>query len=255
MTVYIDLVILLNFLVDTLLLLGVNRLTGYPANATRSAAAGILGGIYGGLCLLPGFHFLSNAIWRTVTLFGIAATAFGINRSMIRRGGLFTLLNMSLGGIALGFNTGGFWSILCGAAAVLLLCTYCLRGQIKHRVYVPVELTWHGKVRKLTALIDTGNVLTDPVTGQRVLIVNSDIAREMLNLSCEQLQNPVITLAEHPVPGLRLIPYRTVGQTSGMLLAVKMDKVVVDGRIENKLVAFAPTEIGKEDGYQALTGG
>lgn len=255
MAVYIDLVILLNFLVDLLLILGVNRFTGCPAGIGRAALGSAIGGIYGGVCLLPGFHFLGNTVWRLVALLGISAAAFGLNRSMLRRCALFVLLSMSLGGIALGIGKGGFAGVVCGAALVLVLCAFSVRGRAARREYVPVELSWQGRVRKLTALRDTGNELTDPITGQRVLIAGADIAREMLGLSQQQLQQPVETMAQQPIAGLRLIPFRTVGQLSGMLLALPMDRVIVGGIQENRLVAFSPVEIGKGEIYQALTGG
>ena len=39
MKIYLDLVVILNFLVDFLLLLGTNRLSGFPASPLRAAAA------------------------------------------------------------------------------------------------------------------------------------------------------------------------------------------------------------------------
>ena len=42
MKIYLDLVVILNFLVDFLLLLGTNRLSGFPASPLRAAAAAAL---------------------------------------------------------------------------------------------------------------------------------------------------------------------------------------------------------------------
>lgn len=255
MAVYIDLVMLLNFLVDLLLILGVNRFTGCPSRAGRAVLGSAIGGLYGGFCLLPGFRFLGNPFWRLVSLLIISTAAFGFNSSMVRRCALFVLLSMALGGIALGIGSGGFASVMCSAGLVVVLCAFSIRGKVSRREYVPVELQWQGKVHKLTALRDTGNELTDPVTGQRVLIAGADIAREMLGLSQQQLRQPIETLAQQPITGLRLIPYQTVDRLSGMLLALRMDQVLIDGMKESRLVAFAPVDIGKGEIYQALTGG
>ena len=43
MAVYLDLVIILNFLVDLLLLLGANRLSGYPSAIVRCAVSAAIG--------------------------------------------------------------------------------------------------------------------------------------------------------------------------------------------------------------------
>lgn len=60
MTVYVDAVMGLNFLVDLLLLVGTNRLAGHPSEPKRIIPAAALGGLYGGMCLVPGFRFLGN---------------------------------------------------------------------------------------------------------------------------------------------------------------------------------------------------
>ena len=101
---YVDVVAGLNFLVDYLLILGTNRLSGFPPAYCRSGVAAAIGGIYGGACLLPGFSFLSSMLWRIVSLSMIAVIAFGWNRSALQRGGIFVLLSMALGGIATGFG-------------------------------------------------------------------------------------------------------------------------------------------------------
>ena len=58
MAVYLDLVVLLNFLVDALLLMGANRLTGHPPGWKRVALAAAIGGVYAGVCMLPECRFL-----------------------------------------------------------------------------------------------------------------------------------------------------------------------------------------------------
>ena len=60
MDIYLDLAVILNFIVDFLLLLGTNRLAGFPLDARRCALAAALGGVYGGACLIPGFSFLGD---------------------------------------------------------------------------------------------------------------------------------------------------------------------------------------------------
>lgn len=255
MQVYMDLVLLLNFLVDFLLLVGVNRLSGLPSGVGRAALGGVLGGIYGGVCMLPGFRFLGNALWRLAALAGISVIAFGVNGSTIRRGALFVLLSMALGGIALGLGSGSFWDIACGAGMIVVLCAFGLNGRFGGRRCVSVELLCRGVQKKLIALHDTGNELKDPVTGERVLVVGADIAWEMLGLSRAQLCQPLKTVESRAISGLRLIPYHGVGQPGGMLLALRMDKVMIDGVRGSDLVAFAPEIIGRGEVYQALTGG
>lgn len=252
--VYLDLVIGLNFIVDLLLLMGTNSLSGFPFSPLRASIAATLGGVYGGVCLLPGFRFLGNTLWRLVFLALMSVIAFGWNRSALRRGVLFVLLSMALGGIALGIGKGGMLGLIGSAAAVCGLCVLGFHGKPATRKYTRVILRKGERSRALTALHDTGNTLRDPISGESVLVVGADVADEMLHISQAQLLSPLETVASGAIHGLRLIPYRAVGQSGGMLLAMRMDEVLIGGKKGPTLVAFAPNDLGN-DGYQALAGG
>lgn len=255
MTVYLDLVVLLNFLVDLLLLMGTNRLAGYPAALGRSAAAALLGGIYGGVCLLPGFGFLSNTLWRTVSLGLMGVMGFGLEPGALRRCVIFVLLSYALGGVALGLGSGSFFALVTAAGALTLMCLLGFQGKSGNR-YVPVKLIYGEQRVELTALHDTGNTLRDPVTGEQVLVVGPTAAKQLTGLTRNQLRSPVETVAAGKVPGLRLIPYRAVGQAQGMLLGLRIADSRIGKRKGSVLVAFAPDGLGEDCGeFEALIGG
>lgn len=254
MAVYLDLVVLLNFLVDGLLLMGANRLTGYSAGWKRCALAAAVGGVYAGVCMLPECRFLGNTLWRTVSLAGMAVIAYGWNVSALRRGTIFVLLSMALGGMAMGLGSGDFPSLVLAAGGVALLCAMGIKNPLGMKKYQPVELCWRGRKLKLTALVDTGNTLRDPITGGSVLVVGTDVGSR-LGISREMICDPITALTKGDIPGARLIPYRAVGKPGGMLLMVRFEEVKLNGRTISPMVAFAPEEIGQNDGYQALAGG
>ena len=253
--IYLDLVILLNFLVDFLLLLGTNRLSGFPTEGKRLALAAALGGLYSGACLLGSFRFLGNLLWRLVSLGAMAGIAFGWNRSTLKRSGVFVLLSMALGGVALGLGRANIPSLVLSAGGMWLLCRIAFGEGVGQREYVPIELTFGGNRVSLIALRDSGNTLRDPVTGEPVLVIAGDVAASLTGLTQEQLRRPLETLARHPVPGLRLVPYRAVGQEAGMLLAMRFENVKIGSRRQRAIVAFAAEGLGRGQMYQALTGG
>lgn len=255
MTVYLDLVILLNFLVDYLLILGTNRLAGFPPGYGSGGLAAALGGIYAGGCMVPGFAFLGNMFWRIVFLALVAIIAFGCNRSALQRGAVFVLLSMALGGIAVGFGRSSFSALMVSALLMWLLCRFSFRGGVGQREYIPVELNWEGREISVIALKDTGNTLRDPLTGEQVLVAGADVGEKLLGLSEHQLCHPVETLASGIISGMRLIPYRAVGQPGSMLLAVRFRNAKIGNSYEDPLVAFAPEELGRGEVYQMLTGG
>ncbi len=255
MAVYLDLVVLLNFLVDFLLLLGTNRLSGFPARVLPCAGAAVLGGLYVGGCMIPGFSFLGSPLWRCVSLVLMAGLAFGWGVSALRRGAVFILLSMALGGLALSVGRSDFPALVLAALGCFLLCRLSFGGRVGGREYVGVRLRYGGSTVSLVALRDTGNTLRDPITGEQVLVVAGDVAGQLVGLSREQLLHPLDTLARRPIPGLRLIPYRAVGSSGGMLLAMRIEDVQIGSRQQSTIVAFAPEGLESSGMYQALTGG
>lgn len=253
--IFVDLVALINFMVDFLLILGTNRLAGFPPGFGRAVVAAALGGVYGGACLMPGFSFLGNALWRAISLCAIAVVAFGWNRSALQRGGVFVLLSMALGGIAIGIGDEGMMGLFISTGLMWLLCRIGFRGSVGKRSYIPVQLTWGGHQMRVIALKDTGNTLHDPLTGEQVLVAGADVGMNLLGLTEHQLQHPMETVVSGCIPGMRLIPYHAVGQPNGMMLAVRFQNAKIGGADAQPLVAFAPEKIARGDMYQMLTGG
>ena len=247
MVVYLDILLILNFFVDFFLLLGTNRLAGYGPSIRRAALAAALGAAYSALCLAPGFSFLGNLLWRTVCLALMGGIAFGFQKSAARRCVLFYLLSMALGGVALGLKAGNALTLIFAAGGVAVLCYFGFRGKLG-KTFVPVELTYGEKTLSLTALRDTGNSLRAPITGETVTVLSPAIG-ERLGIPGEVLRDPAGAM----LPGLRLIPARTVGG-GGLLAAVRCDSVAIGGRAVGTLVAFAREDFGNGE-YQALTGG
>jgi stage II sporulation protein GA (sporulation sigma-E factor processing peptidase) len=118
-----------------------------------------------------------------------------------------------------------------------------------------VELKYGKKHIHLTALRDTGNSLCDPITGKPVLVICGEVANRLTGLTIDELSRPLETMTNAPIQGLRLIPYRSVGQPAGLLLALKLPYVKIGKWSGSSLVAFAPEQLSGEGDYKALAGG
>ena len=255
MAVYLDLVLLLNFVVDFLLLLGTNRLTGFPAGVGRAAAAAVLGAVYSGMCLMRGFLFLGGTVWRLIFLVLMGLVAFGMNPSALSRTGIFVLLSMAMGGIAMGFGKGDFWMLLLSGCIVLCLCHVGFGKRAGGREYIPLTVTEGDRSATVVALRDTGNSLRDPISGEQVVILDAEAAVRLTGLSRQQLSSPLETMLANPGQGYRLISYSALGQSGGILLAKRYRQVKIGDRQGSRVIAFAPQRIGQGEVYQALTGG
>lgn len=255
MTVYLDLVMGLNFAVDFLLLLGTNSLAGFPPGVRRNLWASALGAVYGAGCLLPGMAFLGNSFWRLVFLALMGAAAFGLGKDAWKRTGIFILQSMALGGMALGLNQRGIPALLLAAAGVWWLSRMAFGNRIGGREYVEVTVREGERSASAVALRDTGNTLSDPITGEQVLILGPEAAKKLLGLEEAELLAPLEAMLSHPGKGYRLIPYRAVGRGGSMLLAKKFSQIRIGDVQRSGIVAFAPERIGVGQMYQALVGG
>jgi stage II sporulation protein GA (sporulation sigma-E factor processing peptidase) len=143
--------------------------------------------------------------------------------------------------------------LLLSALGVWILSRIGFGGSVGGKEYVPVIVREGNRTVSVIALKDTGNSLRDPITGEQVLLLDPEAALRLLDLTREQLRHPMETMMT--TPGLRLIPYSSVGQPGGMLIAKRFDHVKVGDRQGSAIVGFAPERIGVGQVYQALAGG
>lgn len=247
-------VCLLRFAVDLLLLLGTTRLCGAMPQWLQILPAALLGAVHSWGCFQPGFSFLSNSLWRCIALAVTGLIAFGCSVDGCKRIAVFGLLTLALEGITVPFGSGSL-RVLLGIGAICALFLFGFRGRPTGGACVPVEVEYGQKRIRFTALRDTGNMLKDPVTGKSVLVVDAQIAEALTGLTPSQLKCPVESLAQRKISGLRLIPYRTVGSDTGLLLALRFPLVRIGNWKGSTLVAFAPGTLSTDGKYRALTGG
>lgn len=252
---FLNLTVALTCLVELLLLMGAARLCGCFVRFGRAALASLLGGLHALACLTSGFGFLANGWWRAVALVVMALIAYGMDRSSLRAGALYGVLSLAMGGLAELWGRSDSVSVAVSVLVLGVLCILAFWGRMRPNRFVPVSII-HGRKRvDLTALVDTGNTLHDPVSGREVLVADQKVGETLLGLSADQLAAPAETLMCCGIPGLRLIPYTAVGQRGGMLLGLRVDRLVMNGKEQDLVVAFAPQMLGQGGGYRALAGG
>ena len=247
------LVMLLIFMVELLLLLGTNRISGFPQNWKRVLPGAVVTALWGGACMMPGFSFLRSFPWQLLAGGVVCWISFGLDGGVWRRWGMFLLLSLTMGAIARNFSERKWLGLAVAALLVWLLCTVGSDGRMGGQFCVPMEIRYGDQILRLTALRDTGNTLRDPVTGEQVLVIDGDAASQLTGLGKEELSRPMETVGSKL--GYRLILYRSIGQPRGMLLAKRFQDVRVGNWRGSAVVAFAPHTIGGEGGFRALVGG
>ena len=284
-TIYVDELCLLNFLVNFLLLLATSRLSGLHIRPGRLALAALLGAAYAVLTLLPAFGWTAGVLVKLAAAFLMCLTAFGGAGRLVRSTLLFLGLSFGFGGAvyALGlwrYGAAELSSVLLYAPASLRLLlsagALCLGifllvfGQLaRHgglkRDLLSVRLTCGTRSVRLTALLDTGSSLTDPLTGLPVLVAEYETLLPLLPASLHRsftaaaLRSPASlmeSLAETEISArLRLIPYCAVGTAGGLLLGLRTEQASIGQTSVSGLVAaFSPTPLSDGGTYRALIG-
>lgn len=281
--VYIDALFLLNFVVDYLLLLCAGRLAGEVLHRERLALGAALAGAYAAAVFLPGMGFLLHPLCKLAAAVLALLIGYGGSRRLLRvtlvffavsaafAGGILAL--ELLGGRGLTLENGVFSSamdlrlILLSAAGCYVVITLLFQRSARHTAarqeLVPAVLTLDGRRVALTALVDTGNTLTDPATGRPVMVAEGEKVAGLFPSGQApdeaDLRDPVAALERLSQAGFlgrcRLLPYQAVGVECGMLLALRLDGARVGTEDYGKLLlALSPTRLTDGGGYHALIG-
>ena len=281
--IYVDTLFLLNALVDYLLLLAAARLAGEPLRRRRFALGAALGGLYAAAIFLPGLGFLAHPLCRLSSAALMLLAAYGGSRRLLRQGVLFVALTCAfgggvvaiglLGGTGLSLGGGVFYSaldlkvVLLSAAVCYGVLTLVFQRLARHSAaggeLVDIKLNLNERSVSLTALIDTGNTLTDPISGRPVMVAEGERTAVLFprehRPGAADLRDPAAALTRLGTgewrSRFRLLPYRSVGVERGLLLAVRVDSLELDGQGRGPvLVALSPTPVSDGGGYQALVG-
>ena len=242
----------------------------------RLALGAALGAAYACAVFLPGLDFLTHPAVELAVGGAMSLIAFGGGPRLLRSFLAFLVLACALGGGVLAISLLGARGVglergvlspnvdlgvlLLAAAGCYAIAALVFRRTGGHdtRELVEAVLTLGGRQVTVTALLDTGNTLTDPATGRGVMVVEGEKAAPLLDrpLSEVELRNPVDTLTRLDGSGrFRLLPYQAVGVECGLLLAVRLDRARVGEReYQGVLAALSPTRLSDGGTYSALVG-
>lgn len=116
----------------------------------------------------------------------------------------------------------------------------------------------------VNALIDTGNLLTDPISGMPVIIVEKEKLRALIpdneiDRIDELIGGDGIFNEEFCNTRIRAIPYISLGNKNGVMIAYKTDWIKVEYRgeineINNALIGIYNDTLTKNNKYSALIG-
>lgn len=275
MVIYWDVLFGVNALMDGVSLLAAARLGGVPVKRGRLVLA----------CLAGGAYAVGAVVWpvaaalplRLLSGIGLCALAFGKARELFRLCCLYILVSAMFAGMAaaLGMVSGrrllygaGYYfavplrTLLLAAAVGYAVSGILLRGDARHgalrREVERVTICCFGREEQLRLLHDTGNDLTEPVSGRPAIVLERAAAQTVLGDKIRLTgQNAAAQLAALPPEAavrFGLLPYRAVGTEAGLLLYFRPDAVRrADGSALDCVCAIGPARIG-QGAYDGLIG-
>lgn len=241
MTIYTDVLFLINFIFDFMLLLTVNVALKRYSKIFRMVLASLLGSISLISLFVPMSSLLLNLL-KIVMGFIMVIVAFGYKNmrytfynalylymtSIILGGFLYYLkVNFSYSkGFSFYYKGIGFNYIylIIGAPIILIVFIKSLKAlkEVKN-YYYRVKIVFKDNYEILVVgFLDTGNKLKDPVTGKSVILLNRKILKGKYNI-----RSPMY------------VPYNGLN-SHGLLECVKPVKLIInDKELNNYLVGFS----------------
>lgn len=247
---------LISMIMNSLLLWATGRILKKKAPWWRILFAGTIGGIYYfWLC----YRLELGMIGQTEILIFIGIgvlmliLAFSLSsiKELFRMVILFFLITLLSSGVTYFLmnppfiykkGSYGTWEVILVNLLSLLIVTELGWGLI-HQLYLEkgclfsIRLSVNGLTTDLCALLDTGNMLVDPITGHPVLVVEVRSLQEVLPPEVIDL-NKILARGEFPdnsaldfspdwASRIRFIAYASVGREKGFLLGFRPDEVTL----------------------------
>ena len=257
--IYGDVLLVINFCMDFLALYITAKIMHLKIRKARMTAASCMGALYSLVILSPHLSWGSGIIPSLAIAFLITATAYGKQnfKERLKNTSIFFIVNFSLGGgITALCNLMNIWQnnrnivingafdtlygelpfgmlvLLGGICGIFSLMSGKLIKKKTAEQVCEVTITFNKKVLTLKALVDSGNLLKEPISGRPVIIAAFESVRQTLPVELIPLfKNKNTSNIENidPNAGIRAIPVSTVN-SKGILFALLPDSVKLNGK-------------------------
>lgn len=255
MTIYLDIVLFENIAMNYLILLATSVIAKIKIKPFRLLISSSIGGIYSIFSYLVTLNNFQNMFLKILISIVIVKVAFVPLKFkfLLKQLILFYLVSLTFGGAAFmllyfispeniisenGVLVGTYplKVALIGAvlgSAVIFSVALIIKDRIsKKAMLCEIEIFYRGKVEKIKSMIDTGNLLKEPITKEDVIIVEKNSLKNLVD-------NDILDNIENIVSGkwldkadiysykFKIIPFSSLGNSNGILLGFKPDYIRV----------------------------
>lgn len=288
MTIYIDVVLLENICMNYIILFATAYITKTKIKHIRLFVSSLLGAIYAILTYTGIFPLYSNFAVKVILSICMVYIAFAPKniKNMLKKLILFYLISFTLGGCAFAllyiirpqdiFMKNGVYigtypiKIIFLAGIIGFVITYLSFSSVKNKIskkeliyQIDIKICGRNLVTKV--ILDTGNMLKEPISGAPVILIERDILKNILpdNL-LNNIENILGGDEKNSIDieyrnRLRVIPFSSIGKDNGIMVGIKSDEVKVitdsDEIVNNEAIICACNKkINKNNKYFGLIG-
>jgi stage II sporulation protein GA (sporulation sigma-E factor processing peptidase) len=284
--VYIDAFFIVNFCMNLVVLSILKKFSKQKSTTIKMCLASFLGAF--GVCItvvFPKLHILLRFILMYLLISsGMICIAFP-------RCGIVKLVKLNIQLYIVSFFTGGMFHFLyynadlnaflndiqqntlynavnirfmvIAVIILLLLIKIFIESYFEMRqnckTIFPVELCYKGKTVKGNGLLDTGNRLTDPISYKPITIVEYELIKSLFSQEIQDYikKFPMSVQSESLPIVIKVIPYHSVGNNSGILPAISFDWMKIrmnQKKIQNQevIIAISPDALSTQGDYQII---
>jgi stage II sporulation protein GA (sporulation sigma-E factor processing peptidase) len=273
MVYYVEYVFVENFIIDFILLFITGKLIKRVIIFKRLIIASLVGSLYVIISYYTGMKFMTSFIVKfsiSVLMIMIAFDSKGILTN-IRVIICFYITSLIMVGIISALIYLTYDKLTVNAIIMSMFTGYValhfffkeIKDRIaKHNYKRMVNVSIGDKSKKFKGYIDTGNELTDPMTGKPVMVVNIDCMRDILGDGlCGKIINFYHNkcyeslIDENKTINLRIIKYNTISSSGETMVCIVPDEIEIINNSNSifidALIGIHPKRIGLDD-YDAL---
>ena len=263
MTIYVDIVLIENLCMNYIILLATGYIIKIKVNHLRLLCSSAIGAVYAILAYAQIFTLYTNFAVKIILSICMVYIAFNPKnmKGMIKELIIFYLVSFTLGGCAFAllylvkpqeiFMKNGVYigtypikiALLGGLVGFVIVYTAfrSIKNKMsKSELLYNISIKINEKELTTKVILDTGNMLKDPISQRPVVLIERDVLTKVLpnellkNLDCilgGDLKNQN-GISEEYRTRLRIIPFTSVGKENGMILGIKTDEVKVFTDVE-----------------------
>lgn len=266
MTVYIDVIFLINFIMNMLVFSLTSVISKEKFKVVRILLSSLAGSLYSVLVFFENLKFLFYLPVKMLVSALLVLICFGFKKTerLIRLTVNFYISGFIFGGtayftlnflnkypdivmfdnitICLDLKYGKIFLIclIVYFTVKRAICTYREKS-IREVTFTYAEIYFNNESVKIKVLIDTGNTLKEPILNYPVIIVRSEAIRDILPcglydefLKCSK-DISVLEKSQFKT-FIKLIPYNSLGNENGIMAGFIPQKIVIEGNTVTKAV-------------------